>query len=294
MKTITTTALAIALLAGGLATTSCKSLFDTSKNTSAKTTAQVSEKSDVTPAVTRELTGDWAIIEVDGRQVTGTDTDYPHMGFASNQENPGWIDFYAYNGCNFINGVVAVKGAKIAKQGDFAATMKMCPDAAFEMAISSALEQMQTLRIQKLNNESFLYLINGAGKTVMTLRKHNLNFLEGAWKVTAVDGEKLPADVDIKAVIDLQSNTIFANAGCNNLNGTVEVNMAVENGIGFTNLRTTRMTCPNIAYETRFILALEKVAKATGTASEAELRDAQGNVIIKMITQSKDDLASAR
>ncbi len=296
MKSLKSSALALTIVICGMAATGCQTPLFMSKNSSQKATAPATtaESKADTKFVASELSGDWAIIDVNGEAVTAPEGDYPHMSFSPNRDNPGWIDFYAYNGCNFINGVVALQGSKIAKQGDFAATMKLCPDAKFETGISTALELMKTLKIQKINNESFLYLVDGNGRAVMTLRKHNLNFLEGAWKVTAINGDKLPESVDIKIVVDLQTNTVHGDAGCNVLNGTVEVDMSVENGIGFTNLRTTRMTCPNIAYETSFILALENVRTATGNASSAQLRDSQGKVIVSMTPLSRNDLAAAR
>lgn len=294
MRVISATAIALCLVAGAAGLTGCKSIFGGKTPATAENARPVTSHSSATSAVARELIGDWAIIDVKGHQVVASENNYPHMGFATNQENPGWIDFYAYNGCNFINGVVALQGSKIAKQGDFAATMKLCDDAAYEMAISTALEQMRTLRIDKINNESFLYLIDGGGQTLMTLRKHNLNFLEGAWQVTELNGEKLPSSVEIQTVIDLQTNTIHGNAGCNVLNGLITINMDIENGIGFKDLRTTRMTCPNIAYESRFLLALEQVASATGSGDKARLFDAQGNTLVVLKRLSKTDLEAMR
>lgn len=282
------------LAAGACMTTGCNSLRQSGKPATAENARPVTGASSPTKTVAQELTGDWAIIDVKGHQVVSDAAEYPHMGFAANQDNPGWIDFYAYNGCNFINGVVALKGSKISRQGDFAATMKLCEDAAYEMAISTALEQMKSLRIDKINNESFLYLLDGSGHTLMTLRKHNLNFLEGAWRITSVDGTRLPEGVTIQMVVDLQTNTIHGNAGCNVLNGLVKVNMDVENGIGFADLVTTRMTCPDIAYESQFLQALGKVATAVGNDTRAQLRDAQGNVVVEMERLSKADLASRR
>ena len=294
MRAITTTALAMLLIAGAGMSTGCNSMKQSSKPATAENARPVTGASSSTKSVAQELVGDWAIIDVKGHQVVSNEAEYPHMGFATNQDNPGWVDFYAYNGCNFINGVVALKGSKIAKQGDFAATMKLCHDAKYEMAISTALEQMKTLRIDKINNESFLYLIDGSCQTLMTLRKHNLNFLEGAWKVKSIDGQRVPSEVGIQIVVDLQTNTVHGNAGCNVLNGLVKVNMDVENGISFADVATTRMTCPNIAYESQFLQALGKVATATGNDSRAQLRDASGKTVVELERLSKADLQANR
>lgn len=251
-------------------------------------TAKVNQEPQATAV--RELVGEWTIIDVRGNQVVAEGDQVPTMGFAVNRENPGWLDFYTFNGCNYINGVVALKGSKVARQGDFAATMRMCPDALYEMQISNALEEMQALKVQRINNEAFLYLINAQGETVMTLRKHNLNFFNGAWKVTEVEDQKIPKATGIKMVIDLENQTVHGNAGCNIMNGTVTVNMATENGVEFTNLRTTRMTCPNQAYETLFLQALERAATVKGNDSKATLYDTQGKEVITLSRLSKADL----
>nr|MBD5377041.1 META domain-containing protein [Bacteroides sp.] len=286
-------ALTLSLLAGGSALTSCNVLMPSKTQTasaSASSSSSSSSSSATQSTVTRELIGDWIVIDLNGNQVTSAENDVPHLGFATNQENSSLIDFYAYNGCNFLNGVVALNGGKITKQGDFASTMRLCPDAKYEMGMTTALEQMKSLKIQRINNESFLYLLDGSGRTVMTLRKHNLNFLEGAWRVTSIDGNKLPQDVEIEFVVDLQANTLHGNAGCNVVNGTVDINMDVENGIGFSNLRTTRMTCPNIAYESSFLQAMERVATATGDGNKARFRNSAGETIMELTRLSKTDL----
>lgn len=292
---VTAAAIASMLLAASTVTTGCSVFRKSSDPLTATPASGTAATASGDQTVSKALAGDWTIIDVKGHQVSSAPgTEAPHMGFAPSQDNPGWIDFYAYNGCNFINGVVALKGSKISKQGDFAATMRLCPDAEYEMAISTALEQMKTLKIERINNESFLYLIDGGGQTVLTLRKHNLNFLEGAWAVRSIDGDKLPEGVDIRFVVDLQTNTLHGNAGCNVVNGLVKVNMAIENGIGFTDLVTTRMTCPDIAYETRFLQTMARVAKATGNETKAQLLDTDGKVIITLDRLSKADLAANR
>jgi len=244
-------------------------------------------------AMSDALTGDWTIIDINGTRVQAPEDDCPYIGFQPSASVPGKLDFYAYNGCNFINGKVSVRNGIISHSGDFISTMKMCPDAKYESAISNVLGIMKSLKIQRISNESFLYINDASGNTVMTLRRHNLNFLEGAWKVTKLGDNKVPSKVGMQIVIDMATRTIHGNAGCNILNGTLSIDMERENGIKFSKLATTRMTCPDIALEQEFLKALGEVHSAVQVGgNNAHLRDLSGNTIIVLRRMSKDELRS--
>lgn len=279
------------LAAGSCMNTGCNSLKQGGKPATGESVRSSNGSSSSSKKVSaKELSGEWAITEVMDKHVAADADDCPYMGFSTNKSNPAWIDFYAYNGCNFINGVISVKGSKITTHGDFAATMKFCGDIPYEAPISTALGQMKSLRIERVGNESFLYLLDGSGHMLMTLRKHNLNFIEGAWRVSAIGSTRVPEGVTIQMVVDMQTNTVHGNAGCNVFNGQLKVNREQENGLGFSDVVTTRMTCPDIAYESQFLQALDKVASAVGSDNRAQLRDAQGNVVVEMERLSKDDI----
>lgn len=233
---------------------------------------------------TTVLTGQWAIIDINGQAVTATDDDAPYISFDNADVPAGTVNFYANNGCNFINGTLAINGNKLVKTGDFLSTMKYCADAKYEIPISMALDGMTGFSIEKLNNEYFLYLKNDEGTTLMTLRKHNLNFLNGAWRVTRIQGVDVNEDNAPQVVIDIPELKLHGNAGCNILNGSISINLDRENGIGFTNLYTTRMTCPQIAVEQTFLLALEQVESCVpgDTDKTALFKDSEGQTIITM------------
>lgn len=231
------------------------------------------------------LTGQWAIIDINGQAVTATEDDEaPYITFDNSDTAAGMVNFFANNGCNFINGAFTIKGNKLVKAGDFLSTMKYCPDAKYEVPVSMALDAMTGFSIEKLNNEYFLYFKNDEGTTLMTLRKHNLNFLNGAWKVTRIQGVDVNEDNAPQVVMDIPELKIHGNAGCNVLNGTITINLDRENGIGFTNLYTTRMTCPQIEIEQTFLLALEQVESCVPGDNDrtAIFKDAQGQTIITM------------
>lgn len=291
-RTLTLGVIALA----SLAFASCSIFKGNSKNSDMQTASPSNNNAKTASsetALTDALIGDWAILDIEGNQVKTSEEDYPYIGFQPSATAPGILDFYAYNGCNFLNGKVTVKNGVISHNSDFISTMKMCPDAEYELAIAGALEKMKSLKVQRLNNESFLYLNDAAGNTIMTLRRHNLNFLEGAWRVTQLGDTKVPAKAELQIVVDLSSNTIHGDAGCNVLNGSVNIDMDRENGISFSRLTTTRMTCPDIALEQSFLEALGNVRSAIQVGKDnAHLRDLAGNTIIILKRMSKEELSA--
>lgn len=244
--------------------------------------------------VIQNITGDWGIMEIEGQTITDvTPETYPYLTLSPNELNPdSTVDFCAFNGCNIINGTFSLNGNAVQKAGEYASTMRMCPDAKYEMAMATALEQMKRIKLERLNNEWFMYLQNGDGQNLMILRKHNLNFLAGAWRITRINDTKVPKSAGIQMVVDLANYKIHGNAGCNVLNGTLSVNMEVENGVRFSNLGTTRMTCPDIDLEQQFLQALSETAIATPSDNNksAVLSNAQGTTLIEMTRMSRADL----
>lgn len=263
---------------------------------SSQNTASPSRPASATTTNSRiidNLVGDWTIVNINGTPVSAaSDGEVPYLGFSRNASDPSLLDFYAYNGCNFINGAIAIDKGAMKRVGENTSTMRMCADAPYEMAIATALETMKTFRIERVNDSSFLYIVNGAGQTVMTLRKHNLEFLDAAWRVTRLNGKEVPSKSNILFVVDLQGKTIHGNAGCNVLNGAITVDMDRENGLQFTNLATTRMSCPDMALEQEFLQALGQVRSAVSVngGKNCRLRNADNATIIELRKMSKDEL----
>lgn len=283
----------LAIIALALLSTGCKTNSVTA--TADPNTPAANATSTADANVIKALTGDWAILDINGQQVMTPNSDnYPYLGFTPNQNTPSIIEYYAYNGCNFLSGWLKFNGGRVSQVGEPAMTMKMCEDAPFEMAITTALQEMSSFKIQRINNESFLYINKNDGTTIMTLRKHNLNFLEGAWAVTKLNGKNIPATVGMQFVIDLQSKSLHGNAGCNVVNGSIGIDMERENGILFKDMHTTRMTCPDIDLETELLQTLSEVRSATPGSNDktASLRNAGNETIISLKRITKEELRS--
>lgn len=200
------------------------------------------------------LNGEWNIDNVNGQKVTGEERPVLNFDLAQSM-------LYGNNGCNTINAtIVAGKGNKL-RFDNMLSTQKYCADAPFEYIINTTLDQVRSYKISRYGHENYLDLFNDRGHLIMVLRKHNMDFLNGAWRVTAINGEP-NANEAVRFVIDLPEKKLHGNAGCNIVNGEISVDPDVTNSVQFSNLATTRMMCPDINTETAVLVALEETEKA--------------------------------
>lgn len=214
---------------------------------------EIVEYTPVTNADTR-LAGEWNIDNVNGQKVTGEER--PMLNFDLSQSR-----LYGNNGCNVINAnLVTAPGNKL-QFSDMLSTRMYCADAPFEYIINTTLDQVRSYKISRYGHEYYLDLFNDRGHLIMVLRKHNMDFLNGAWRVTAINGNA-NTNEGIQFVIDLPEKKLHGNAGCNIVNGDISIDPDVSNSIQFSNLATTRMMCPDLATETAVLVALEETEKA--------------------------------
>lgn len=244
---------------------------------------------DVSAQQTKALLGEWSITEANGTKIIVNGENHPKLTLGAVSGQPDILRVIGFNGCNHINGDWKIDGSKIIPSGNFISTMRACPDAPYELTVNQALNSVASYRLEA--NDLVLY--SAAGTPVMILRSRNLSFLNGAWRVTAIHGNPLPATAKVKIVVDIDECKVHGNTGCNVLNGEIVVNLDKGDGLEFKNLAVTRMLCPDIATEQDFLLALEEVDTAVrgGDDSEALLKDTQGNTVIAMSRLSADQLA---
>ncbi|MFG6381730.1 MAG: META domain-containing protein [Muribaculum sp.] len=241
--------------------TSC-SVFNKNKST-ANTTAPKTEtvKSPVSTGSqasvpVENLGGEWTIYTVGGNKVTGENR--PYINFSMDDHR-----IYGSNGCNIINGDFATPSGTSLKISNVISTMMACPDAKFEQAINKGLDAVRSYSLVKKGHEFYLDLKNSNGVTVMTLRKHNMDFLNGTWEVKSINGKEYN-NPDMEMVIDIQEQKLHGNSGCNIMNGSLSINPDKSNSIQFLDIATTRMMCPeaNMKAETALLVALESVEYA--------------------------------
>ena len=228
--------------------------------------------------LTQALNGEWTIQEVHGEKVTGDER--PYINFESATGN-----FYGSNGCNILNGDFTVKSGNKIEFANLISTMKMCANAPFETLINTSLAQASGFILDKSGNESYLKLTaKGNSTPLLVLRRHNLDFLNGAWRVISIDGHRVTA-ANMKFVIDINELSVHGNAGCNIMNGKIVIDPDSPNSIQFSNLITTRMMCPDIQQETEFLVALEEVTNCVNLGNgRVELRNRAGNEKIVILS----------
>ena len=285
------TALALSLLASGCSV--FKKSGTTVTNSSTVKTTPVKQGgntiSNYDESQIAPLLGCWAVTSINGEKVTVNGENHPQFTFEAIPDAKTALLVIAYNGCNYLNGSWIVKGTKRDPNGEFISSLRACPDAPYENALNQALNQVVSYSVV---DDNTITLNSSTGRQLMTLRKRNLSFLNGAWQVTTIQGTPVPANTAIKVVIDVDECKIHGNAGCNILNGTVVVNLDKGDGIEFKDLATTRMTCPAIATEQSFLLALEQVDTCVEGASsdQAIMKASDGQPLLTLIRISPDQV----
>ncbi len=221
--------------------------------------------------------GEWTIYKVGGKTVTGDER--PYITFDAENSR-----FYGSNGCNTINGDYKLGGTSLTFS-NVISTMRACADAPFEYAINQALDNVSDYAVAKKGHEFYMSLTGTGGQSLMVLRKHNMDFLNGTWRVTLLSGKpvELEDDESMRLVIDIPELKLHGNTGCNILNGNLLIDPDKTNAIQFHNVVTTRMACRNQQQETAFLLALEAVDAATSTGDNTvALLDNEGKTVITM------------
>lgn len=228
-----------------------------------------------------KINGLWTLRSINGKTLSVNNGDdesnRPYVNFDSRSGK-----FYANDGCNTIN------GSFIAKQGDLLtidpllSTMMLCPDAPYEAIFKTGLAETTSFKKEQRDNESILTLLNGDGKTIMTLARPSTEFLNGAWQVVAIDDKKIAND-NVKIVIDLPEEKVHGNTGCNVFNGSIFVDPDKGGSIQFQQIGVTRMLCPDMTTETAFLVALESVEYARQEGENAILLDGNHKKVLTLV-----------
>jgi heat shock protein HslJ len=221
------------------------------------------------------INGEWTIYSVRGNIVTGEER--PYLTFDLDAKR-----FYGSNGCNVVNGDLATDtSANSLLMQNIITTMQMCGDAPYEYLINLAISEVKTYSARQEGSITFLDLKSSQGQVLMVLRRHNMDFLNGAWKVTALNGTELTDDATM--TIDITDWQIHGTTGCNIFNGSIFIDPDKVDSMQFINLATTRKACPESSRETEFLLALEVVETAKKLdANNITMYDTEGNELFHM------------
>ncbi len=160
----------------------------------------------------------------------------------------------------------------------------MCQDAPFEYLINLALSDVKSYAARQEGPVTFLDLKGTDGVTVMVLRRHNMDFLNGAWKITLLNGTPLDKEEkEATMTINIPDLKIHGTTGCNIFNGTLFIDPDKIDSMQFLNIATTRMGCPPASRETEFLLGLESVETARSLGNDTiGMYDPEGKEIFQM------------
>lgn len=221
------------------------------------------------------LEGDWAIMNVLGKKAVGETP--PCIKFV-----PAENRMYGNNGCNVMNATYSADyAAKKLQFGNIATTMMMCGQTDItDVEVGQALGMTVRYSIDTADSDATLRFYDAAGKEVMTLMQRDFHFLDGTWKVVAIDGEKVDID-GMKLALDVDEKRMHGNTGCNIINGEFETDMDTANSISFSKIGMTRMACPDSGWETRMVMSLEEAVSANKiSADEVELVGSNGQQVM--------------
>ncbi len=164
-------------------------------------------------------------------------------------------------------------------------TMKYCPDLDYAPAIAAILADGSVYDIdcRKIGQDTYLYFKNDAGKTAVTYRRHNMEFLNGLWTITYADGKKIN-DPEVNIFIDIAELKLHGNTGCNYFNGDVYIDPGRSNAVDFSNMGLTRMACEKSDREQRIMVALEQAVTAIAGKKENTvlLLDSKGKEVMTL------------
>lgn len=213
------------------------------------------EEAQIESSAPVSINGEWTIESVRGNKIEGEERPYIVL-------DEGAKRFYGSNGCNYINGDMIVGAKDTLRLDNMIATMKMCHDAPYEYLINLALHDVMTYRAYQQGSVTKIDLMGADGKVLVVLRRHNMDFLNGAWKVDTLNGTPLNEEDDANLTFNVTDMRVHGCTGCNIVNGDIFIDPDKTHSLQLIRLGTTRKMCRPDSREAEFLLALEEVESA--------------------------------
>jgi len=226
----------------------------------------------VTDAPT-QLYGEWDMTTIRKKTVLTMDRAYLYLDFA------GGNKVYGNTGCNTLNGKFTLQDKEITFH-DLTTTGRDCRNITSERTIIKALTEVKAYSLMTQYNAQYLHLLDGKGRVVMVLKRHNLDALNGAWLVKEINSTNV-SHHQARVVIDADLQTIHGNTGCNIINGVITLDPSKDMAIQFEDLHSTEHRCDDIHIETALLLALEQTVMCKRVNSnEMALLDKRGSIVV--------------
>ena len=87
----------------------------------------------------KTISGKWALIEINGRELTINGDNRPTFTFTAAPDVAGAVSLIAFNGCNYLNGTYLVGENKLVPQSEIISSLMACPDAPYEYEVNQSL-----------------------------------------------------------------------------------------------------------------------------------------------------------
>ena len=200
------------------------------QNKPAKGTA--SPSTDVT---LEKISGEWQIVKVGKKDIPVID-EMPYVNF----EIPSGR-FYGSNGCNILNGSFNVDNTTISFNGVIS-TLKMCQDVEYQYDINAVIGDGKSYQVEATveGGVNYIYLNDARGHHAITLRRSDMSFLNGQWKITRL-GDKDIDNEEMNIFIDMPEHKVHGNTGCNYFNGDLYTSPNEAFSLSFGQMGVTRM-----------------------------------------------------
>lgn len=234
-----------------------------------------------------DISGEWNVVSVEGKEVTGN----PYIGF--DMENGR---LYGNAGCNRIMGGVEIDSVNPGHIGltNTGATRMMCPDMETEQKVLEALNEVAGYKASATGVE----LTDKDGKVLMSLEKReapavSINDINGEWTISKVDGVEIEvADKTPFLSFNVADNAVHGNGGCNIINGSFSQEEGNASSLKFGQMISTMMAGPGMETEGKVLEAMNKVASFVvnedGTLS---LMDAGNNEVLLLVRNTGKTLS---
>lgn len=234
-----------------------------------------------------DISGEWNVVSVEGKEVTGN----PYIGF--DMENGR---LYGNAGCNRIMGGVEIDSVNPGHIGltNIGATRMMCPDMETEQKVLEALNEVAGYKASATGVE----LTDKDGKVLMSLEKReapavSINDINGEWTISKVDGVEIEvADKTPFLSFNVADNAVHGNGGCNIINGSFSQEEGNASSLKFGQMISTMMAGPRMETEGKVLEAINKVASFVvnedGTLS---LMDAGNNEVLLLVRNTGKTLS---
>ena len=263
----------------GLALTSTTALADKNKKKYEKKIVVIERatpKTEATPVkITnpkQQLYGEWTIEKIDRKTISTQERAYIYLDFNGKK-------LYGNNGCNTINGNFTLQDSCMSFNNLIQGNER-CSTSSDARAIMRVFGEVREFNVTALYNVQYLNLKNKRGQVVMTLRRQNLDFLNGAWLVKEMGGTNVSSK-NLKLVIDIQMLTINGLTKCNIINGIVNINPRKEFDVQFEDLNSSHHQCDDIDTETQMLINLEETTSCKKINDmEMALLDNSGTIVM--------------